>query len=67
MSNVLGGQKRVSRSPGTEVIDSWELNLGPLEKQPVLLTAEPSLQPYIWTFLSKQSFVIEGHVTVQEW
>ena len=23
----------------------WELNLGPLEKQPVLLTAEPSLQP----------------------
>jgi hypothetical protein len=23
----------------------WELNLGPLEKQPVLLTSEPSLQP----------------------
>jgi hypothetical protein len=23
----------------------WELNLGPLEEQPVLLTAEPSLQP----------------------
>jgi len=22
----------------------WELNLGPLEEQPVLLTAEPSLQ-----------------------
>ena len=23
----------------------WELNLGPLEEQPVLLTAEPSFQP----------------------
>jgi hypothetical protein len=23
----------------------WELNSGPLEDQPVLLTAEPSLQP----------------------
>ena len=23
----------------------WELNSGPLEEQPVLLTAEPSLQP----------------------
>jgi hypothetical protein len=23
----------------------WELNLGPLEEQPVLLTTEPSLQP----------------------
>jgi hypothetical protein len=27
--------------------ECWELNLGPLEEQPVLLTAEPSLQPYI--------------------
>jgi hypothetical protein len=40
-----------ARSPGTEVTDScelpcgcWELNLGPLEEQPVLLTMEPSLQ-----------------------
>jgi hypothetical protein len=40
------------RTPGTEIIDScvlpcvcWKLNLGPLEEQPVLLTAEPSLQP----------------------
>ena len=23
----------------------WDLNLGPLEEQPVLLTTEPSLQP----------------------
>jgi E3 ubiquitin-protein ligase NEDD4 len=39
------------KSPGTGVTDScelpcgfWELNLGPLEKQQVLLTAEPTLQ-----------------------
>jgi hypothetical protein len=39
-------------SPGTEVTDSceppcgyWELNLGPLEEQPVFLTTESSLQP----------------------
>jgi len=28
----------------------WELNSGPLEEQPVLLTAEPSLQPLHHTF-----------------
>jgi hypothetical protein len=40
------------RSPGTGIIDNcelpcgcWELNPGPLEEQPVLSTAEPSLQP----------------------
>ena len=40
------------RSLGTGVSDScelpcgcWELNLGPLKEQLVLLTAEPSLQP----------------------
>ena len=40
------------RCPGTGVTDScelpcgcWELNSGPLEEQPVLLTAEPSPQP----------------------
>ena len=39
------------RSPGTAVTDScellcwcWALNPGPLEEEPVLLTAEPSLQ-----------------------
>jgi hypothetical protein len=26
----------------------WKLNSGPLEEQPVLLTAEPSLQPDNW-------------------
>jgi hypothetical protein len=25
----------------------WELNSGPLKEQPVLLTAEPSLQPHM--------------------
>jgi hypothetical protein len=26
----------------------WELNSGPLEEQSVLLTSEPSLQPYLY-------------------
>ena len=30
----------------------WELNPGPLEEQPVLLTAEPSHQPPINDFLN---------------
>ena len=30
--------------------DWWDLNLGPLEEQPVLLTAEPSLQPLLFYF-----------------
>ena len=30
----------------------WELNSGPLEEQPVLLTAEPSLQPWLYHFLT---------------
>ena len=30
--------------------DCWELNSGPLEEHPVLLTAEPSLQPYFLYF-----------------
>ncbi|EGW01477.1 E3 ubiquitin-protein ligase NEDD4 [Cricetulus griseus] len=29
----------------------WELNPGPLEEQPVLLTSEPSLQPHYVLFL----------------
>ena len=28
--------------------DCWELNSGPLEQQPVLLTSEPSLQSLVW-------------------
>jgi hypothetical protein len=29
----------------------WELNSGPLEEQSVLLTNEPSLQPYFFIFV----------------
>ena len=45
------------RSHGTEVKDNcqlpcgcWELNPGPLQEQPVLLTTEPSLQPPAFMF-----------------
>ena len=44
-------EKRVLGSPGTVITDGcqppcgcWDLNSGPLEDQPVLLTTEPSLQ-----------------------
>jgi hypothetical protein len=30
--------------------ESWDLNLGPQEEQPVLLTSEPSLWTINWTF-----------------
>ena len=48
------------RSPGTGITEGcelprgyWELNLGPLEEQPVYLTTEPSLQlPMERSFLS---------------
>ena len=50
-ANICLGQKRVLNPLELE-LDSCELpcgccklNLGPLEEQPVLLTAEPSLQP----------------------
>ncbi|XP_076403139.1 uncharacterized protein LOC143267692 [Peromyscus maniculatus bairdii] len=45
---TLAGQKRASGliTDGCEPpCGSWELNSGPLEEQPVLSTAEPSLQP----------------------
>jgi hypothetical protein len=29
----------------------WDLNSGPLEEQSVLLTTEPSLQPYLFIFI----------------
>jgi hypothetical protein len=34
----------------------WELNLGPLEEQPVLLSVEPSLQPpgqNLWIYVGR--------------
>ena len=48
------GQKRRSDliSDGCEPpCDCWELNSGPMEEQPLLLTNEPSLQPPQWKFL----------------
>jgi hypothetical protein len=38
----------------------WELNPGPLEEQPVLLSAEPSLQPLILT--TPDSVLIQFHL-----
>jgi hypothetical protein len=47
-----GGPEEGIRSPEIGIADGceqpqgcWELNLGPLEEQPVSLTAEQSLQP----------------------
>jgi hypothetical protein len=46
-----GGQKRMSKSLRTRVTvcepprGCWEPNSGPLQGQPVLLAAEPSLHP----------------------
>lgn len=49
---VCGSQEEGTRSSKIGVTDGgeplygcWEFNLGPLEGQPVLLTAEPHLQP----------------------
>lgn len=43
--------ERALASPGLDLHvgagQSWELDLGPLEEQPGLLTCEPSLQPPI--------------------
>ena len=40
----------------------WELNLGPLEEQPVLLTSEPLVQPYPGLFKSFTEPIIECFV-----
>lgn len=47
VSGTHGDQKRVSIGLGSHVPlgRCWELNLHPLEDQPVPLAAEPSLQP----------------------
>ena len=49
------------RTSGTGVMDGcrlpcgcWELNSGPLEEQPVLLTTEPSLQPQKSVFFNRK-------------
>jgi hypothetical protein len=50
VSSAYGDQKRKLEAPETGVTcgcelpyGCWELNLGPLQEQPVLLTMEPSL------------------------
>ena len=53
------------RSPGTRITDScelpcgcWDLNIGPLEEQPMFLITEPSLQPcdvFFWSFFIWES------------
>ena len=50
--HTISLRPEVVGSPGTGVMDGckppcgcWELNLDPLEEQPVLLTTEISLQP----------------------
>lgn len=48
---VHGGQKRVDRSPGTEVIDNFEplygcwIKPGPLGEQQMLLPIKPTIYP----------------------
>ena len=37
----------------------WELNPGPLEEQPVLLTAEPSLQPLPLYFTKRKDCALQ--------
>jgi hypothetical protein len=60
--------KRASVSPigGCEPpCGCWELNSGPSEEQPVLLTAEPSLQPffqYVSSFVFVFVFVFQERV-----
>lgn len=63
--SVCRSQKRVSYSPKTGVTDSckqpcgsWELNVGPLEEQPMLLTAEPSLKPLTLYFLKRNMYLM---------
>ena len=38
--------------------DCWELNTGPLEEQSVLLSTEPSLQPWVPAFMFVHSVLI---------
>ena len=51
-------------APGTGVVDScelpsgyWELSSGPPEEQPVLLTVEFPLSPYLFMFWTRSCYV----------
>lgn len=57
------------RSPGSRVTDScalpygyWELNWSCLEEQSVLLTTEPSLQPWIFVLFVFLFFLLLKYV-----
>jgi hypothetical protein len=45
---------------GRQLVAAGNLNSGPLEEQSVLLTAEPSLQPYIFSFEAGSSVSQNG-------
>jgi hypothetical protein len=44
--------------------DTWELNSGPLEEQPVFLTADPSLQPQTFFFLKNRLLGLYSQVRI---
>lgn len=55
MPGTYGGQEEGVQSPRIGVTDGCELpcgfwELGHLQEQPVILTAEPSFQPQWWGF-----------------
>jgi hypothetical protein len=45
----------------------WELTLGPLEEQSVLLITKPSHQPIRKGFLNKTTFTQELRPTIDKW
>ena len=52
---------------GCEPPDGWELNSGPLEEEPMLLTAEPSLPAPIHVFINMYIWgIMKGIITVRE-
>lgn len=66
----LRGCEEGARFPRAGVIDgrkspcgNWKLNLGPLEKHPLLLATEPSLQRKIKKFLKEFMLVLSDLVT----
>ena len=45
----------------------WELNSGPLEEQPVLLSSEPSLQPLESVFLTTDLLTLNSATVLKPW
>ena len=69
MSALAACQKRVP-NPITDGCEppfgGWELNLGPLEEQPVLLTSEPSPQPFPPSFILECNLYEQGMLNTRE-